>query len=99
MITNLMLTSGSDAGTDLLADLNRLLREGLAAVDWTEDDPAPRFHVTARGRAELAVCPTIDDGAARQPFPIDRRVLGPVRADAGVTDVPAAGAPSTAGGG
>jgi len=51
MRPDLMLTSGSDAGTDLLADLNRLLREGLAAVDWSEDDAVPRFQITARGRS------------------------------------------------
>jgi len=53
MITNLMLTSGSDAGTDLLADLNRLLRDGLAAVEWAEDDPMPRFSITPRGRQAI----------------------------------------------
>jgi hypothetical protein len=36
---------------DLLADLNRLLREGLVVMDWTDDDQAPRFPITPRGRA------------------------------------------------
>jgi len=67
MITNLMLTSGSDAGTDLLADLNRLLREGLAAVDWSEDDPAPRFQITPRGVGVLADARSTPIAAAGSP--------------------------------
>ncbi len=42
---------------DLVADLGRLLREGLAMVeaDGFEEDPsaAPRFCITARGREIL----------------------------------------------
>ncbi len=39
---------------ELLDDLGRLLREGLAAVDQVDgNDADPRFAITARGRAVL----------------------------------------------
>ena len=43
-----------DDYADLLADLNRLLREGLATIEWTDDDAAPRFQITPRGQAYAA---------------------------------------------
>jgi hypothetical protein len=67
MITDLMLTSGSDAGTDLLADLNRLLREGLVAVEWSEEDAVPRFRLTPRGAVVLADVGSTDVPAAGSP--------------------------------
>ena len=43
---------------ELLDALARLLREGLVALDWTgfdaDQDQAPRFAITVRGREELA---------------------------------------------
>jgi len=47
-----MLTPDLDADTALVADLNRLLREGFASVEWSADAP-PRFHVTPAGQAYL----------------------------------------------
>jgi hypothetical protein len=42
-----------DAETALIADLNRLLREGFASVEWVDTDVPPRFHVTEAGQAYL----------------------------------------------
>jgi len=48
-----------DAETALIADLNRLLREGLATVEWSADAP-PRFQVTPAGQAYLdATAPAV----------------------------------------
>jgi len=52
--------SSLDAETAVLADLNRLLREGLAAVEWVDVDVPPRFHVTPRGRDYLADCVPVE---------------------------------------
>jgi len=34
----------------LIADLSRLLREGLVQVDWSFEADVPRFAITRRGR-------------------------------------------------
>lgn len=42
---------------DLVADVRRLLREGLVHVEPDDVDATPRFYVTLRGRDELqATC-------------------------------------------
>jgi len=48
-----MFTPDLDADTALVADLNRLLREGLVSVGWEDMEAPPRFYVTPRGRQVL----------------------------------------------
>ncbi len=53
---------------ELLADLNRLLREGLVSVGWEDVDAPPRFTVTPQGRAYLT------DGASFDPVRVRVRI-------------------------
>ena len=48
-------TSSLDVGTEVLADLNRLLREGLVRVDVAFEADVPRFQITPAGRRQLAL--------------------------------------------
>jgi len=52
---------------ELIADLNRLLREGLAVIDETFELDVPRYAVTPAGRAYLAAEGITDRVDARSP--------------------------------
>jgi len=45
---------------EFLADLYRLLREGLVHLTYDDPDAPPRFYVTAAGRRELQA-PILDE--------------------------------------
>lgn len=60
-----MLTGSEDDALDLMTDVYRLLREGLAEVD-EGDWASPRIRITPRGRDELTTADLSETSETRE---------------------------------